>query len=470
MANSTQNVLFLTNCELGQCNVAIAVAEEFILRDKFTVHIASFRPLAELIEKINRKSASSKPAIFHEIYGPCMEDLAVRSGVGLITHKPGVLGTIEGFQKVNRAMSSWTPQEYKRASERCVDILKEVQPDVIVLDPILHVGLEACRGFTSRLVVLWPVPLKDVVILNQPRAKALWQYPITGSGYSYPLSWTMILPNIYLLLRAALLMSIRHSPSVETRQVNESSGRTPFPLKSAYEGESLHLTPAFPEMDFPLSVPTNVISCGPILRQHLPLSEVDPGMEEWLKRPTILISLGSHVRPTEAIALQMAKGIQLVLNKHTDIQVLWKLRYDWRDSVAFQDTLGTFIDSSLVMIVDWIEAGIAALLETGKISIYVHHGGANSYFEACKFGVPQVVLPQWLDTYDCATRVEWLEIGAHGSQNTAPGIEANEFSDAINKVLYSSKIRSQAGIIKELCKTTEGRVFAHDQISRFAFR
>ncbi|KAJ5256688.1 hypothetical protein N7478_012792 [Penicillium angulare] len=193
-------------------------------------------------------------------------------------------------------------------------------------------------------------------------------------------------------------------------------------------------------------------------------------MEAWLKSPSILISLGSHVRPTEAIALQMAKGIQLLLNKHTDIQVLWKLRYDWKDSVAFRDILGTFIDSSLVMIFDWIEAEIAALLETGKISVYVHHGGANSYFEACKFGVPQVVLPQWLDTYDCATRVEWLQIGAHGSQNAAPGIEANEFSGAISKALYSSNIRSNADTIKELCKTTEGRVFAHDQIARFALR
>ncbi|KAJ5256687.1 hypothetical protein N7478_012791 [Penicillium angulare] len=178
MASPTQNVLFLTNCELGQCNIAIAVAEEFILSDKFTVHIASFRPLAAFIEKLNRKAPSSKPATFHEIHGPCMEDLAVRSNVGLITHKPGVLGTIEGFQKVNRVMSSWTPQEYRRAFERCVDILKEVQPVVIVLDPILHVGLEACQGFTSQLVVLWPVPLKDIVILSQPCARALWQYPI----------------------------------------------------------------------------------------------------------------------------------------------------------------------------------------------------------------------------------------------------------------------------------------------------
>lgn len=37
------------------------------------------------------------------------------------------------------------------------------------------------------------------------------------------------------------------------------------------------------------------------------------------------------------------------------------------------------------MIVPWIQAEIISVLETGKIAVYVHHGGANSYFEACKY-------------------------------------------------------------------------------------
>lgn len=160
-----------------------------------------------------------------------------------------------------------------------------------------------------------------------------------GSGYSYPLPWTSILPNMYLVLRAAISMGTRNPPQRQTSVIKEKE-KSPFPLKGAYSKESLQLTPAFPQMDFPLHIPPNVISCGPILRRHLSLSEVDPEMQAWLKQRTILISLGSHVRPSEIVALEMAKAIRVVLNKHTQFQVLWKLRYDWQESVSFRKILG----------------------------------------------------------------------------------------------------------------------------------
>ncbi|KAJ5718684.1 hypothetical protein N7488_004330 [Penicillium malachiteum] len=473
MSSNQPNILFLTNSELGQANVSLAVAEEFLFQGEFRVHIASFKPLAASVEALNRRCPSIHSALFHEIDGPCMEDLAIRSHVGLIHHKPGVIGTAEGFQKVNRAMSSWKSSEYTRAYQRCLDILKVTQPGVAVLDPLLHVGLDACQHLTTRLVVLWPVPPKDIVILNQPNARVLWHYPMVGSGYSYPLPWTSILPNMYLVLRAAISMSTRNPPE-RPSSLNKEEGKSPFPLKNAYSKESLHLTPAFPQMDFPLHIPSNVICCGPILRRHSSLSEVDPEMQAWLKQKTILISLGSHVRPSETVAVEMAKAIRVVLNKHTQFQVLWKLRYDWQESAAFRKVLGTFIDEGSVMIVPWIQAEIISVLETGKIAVYVHHGGANSYFEACKYlfcarvGAPQVILPQWLDTYDCATRVEWLGIGVHGSRKSAPGIEATEFALAMDKVICDERIHLKSDAIRDLCKTTEGRILAYDKILEFA--
>lgn len=107
-----------------------------------------------------------------------MEDLAIRTNVGLIHHKPGIAGAVDGFQKVRTIMSSWTSSEYGRAYRSCVDIVNELKPAVVVVDPILHVGLNACRSVGSRVAVLWPVPLKDVVILNQPNAGFLWKYPM----------------------------------------------------------------------------------------------------------------------------------------------------------------------------------------------------------------------------------------------------------------------------------------------------
>ena len=80
----------------------------------------------------------------------------------------------------------------------------------------------------------------------------------------------------------------------------------------------------------------------------------------------------------------MAKAIRSVLNKHNDLKCLWKLRYEWESLVEFKEILDPFISSGSVMIVPWIQSDIMSVLETGWIVAYVHHGGANSYFEACK--------------------------------------------------------------------------------------
>ena len=138
-------------------------------------------------------------------------------------------------------------------------------------------------------------------------------------------------------------------------------------------------------MDFPLHIPDNVISCGPIYRKCPSLAESEPELDQWLRKPTILISLGSHVKPTETVAVQMAKGIKAALQECAGMQVLWKLQYDWAHSDEFQKFLGASITAGSVKVVSWIQSEIMAVLKTGSIAVYVHHGGANSYFEACKY-------------------------------------------------------------------------------------
>lgn len=178
MASPTRSVLFLTNSELGQCNVALAVAEEFLRHGDFNVHFASFHAAVPLIQELNTRVDTVYPVEFHEIWGPSMTDLAVRSMVGLLYHRPGMKGATEGFTKVSNAMSNWKPTEYARAYRSCLEIIEKVRPAVVVIDPILHLGLDACENITAQKVILWPVPIKDVVVLDQPKAGVLWKYPV----------------------------------------------------------------------------------------------------------------------------------------------------------------------------------------------------------------------------------------------------------------------------------------------------
>lgn len=214
--------------------------------------------------------------------------------------------------------------------------------------------------------------------------QSLTCYYSTGSGYPFPLPWKLILQNIYLVFRVIMTLAIGKSEPDELQDGKKPEGRSPFPLVNAYSKDYLNLTPAFKELDFPLHVPSNVISCGPIHQQCTPLSTSDPELEAWLTKPTVLISLGSHVRLSESIAVQMAKGVQAVITKRPELKVLWKLKYDWESSDEFQEVLGSSITTGSVKVVSWIQADIISVLETGRIATYVHHGGANSYFEACK--------------------------------------------------------------------------------------
>jgi UDP:flavonoid glycosyltransferase YjiC (YdhE family) len=80
-------------------------------------------------------------------------------------------------------------------------------------------------------------------------------------------------------------------------------------------------------------------------------------------------------------------------------------------------------------------------------------------------GVPQIVLPVWIDTYDFATRVEYLQIGVWGSRNAAPRVEAEELGIALVKVIDSDSSAAMAAKAKAIAPTKrEGREVATEKI------
>ena len=84
-------------------------------------------------------------------------------------------------------------------------------------------------------------------------------------------------------------------------------------------------------------------------------------------------------------------------------------------------------------------------------------------------GVPQVVLPVWMDTFDFARRAEILEIGRRGNQSTEYRIcTRKELGSALVDVLMGGRwsvYESRAKELAALCKLSGGgRVIAAKQI------
>lgn len=215
------------------------------------------------------------------------------------------------------------------------------------------------------------------------------------------------------------------------KAVREGLGlKTKFPLLSPWKEEHHYLIPATPECDFPFEkVPSNITACGPIMLESPPLSVADPELELWMQRaPTVLINLGTHFKYDDTVKREMSTAIQALLAHNTSVQVLWKLKSAKSDAGSdanvIENILSGAINTGRVRITSWLKAEPGKLVSSGSIICSVHHGGANSYFEAVAAGVPQIILPFWFDTFDFAQRVEILGIGQYGSRNSVPGVTA----------------------------------------------
>jgi hypothetical protein len=82
-------------------------------------------------------------------------------------------------------------------------------------------------------------------------------------------------------------------------------------------------------------------------------------------------------------------------------------------------------------------------------------------------GVPQVVLPVWMDCYDFGNRVELLKIGVYANKRAMPRWEQNELYEGLFRVLLSDEAEGFCGRAKALAKRypeNSGREKATDSI------
>jgi hypothetical protein len=83
-------------------------------------------------------------------------------------------------------------------------------------------------------------------------------------------------------------------------------------------------------------------------------------------------------------------------------------------------------------------------------------------------GVPQIILPCWLDTFEFANRVEYLGIGIYRSRTAAPRVEAGEVSRALMRVLGDGEealsMMQKAKQLAEISGRVGGRVKACEKI------
>ena len=190
--------------------------------------------------------------------------------------------------------------------------------------------------------------------------------------------------NIMMIFIFATSPSIRRD--IKFRKDHGLEGKPQWLVAHKFE----YICPSIPETDFPLVVPPSVKLCGPIVLDSIQVEEADPELFAWLNRgSTIYIAFGTHSVSSEDFIRGVLGG--LLVGLPSDVQVLWKLKKEslnWEttvEEVLSQHGELKMLKTGRLRIVDWIIPDPLSVIRHPNVKCFVHHGGANSYFEGCLY-------------------------------------------------------------------------------------
>ncbi|KAI1848036.1 hypothetical protein JX266_006149 [Neoarthrinium moseri] len=398
---------------------------------------------------------------------------------------PGIAGIKQLCKDIQFWVSPWSGDEHLALYQEINNLIGQVDPAVVVLDTLLRPAIDATRDRNWQHIIMSPNTVIDNFPMEQPWGGMFWKYPAMGSGLPFPVPWRKIPENIYLNIR--FIYSVLFMPDVKVkRDFLKSKGlKDPINFYALYRPDVPWLTQTLPEASRPVDmVPVNVTCTGPISLSLGTVAEQDKDLARWLANaPTVLINLGGGFMWLEPQAKVMAQAVANILRRNPKLQILWKFRTEEDGLKEYNVTVKPYSDDFKVEILPflengrlkmerWLVADPTSLLESGHIVASVHHGGTGCYHEATGVGVPQVILPQWLDLYNFAQMSEDLNIGAWGCRETSPQWTSDCLQDAILKVadggVASATMKKNAARLGKLAQSDPGRYVAAREIARIA--
>ncbi|ODA80786.1 hypothetical protein RJ55_03745 [Drechmeria coniospora] len=470
-----RRILMLTNAELGQANIFLAVSHELMRLDSsLKLHICSFAELSTSVESIKASSSdAAKGNIkFVPLEGPSWKEALFGRPEHEFEELSSIRPTVWNVAtaaKMTRIACPWRSDELCDLVKQIEQVMHDVGADLVVVDALFTPAVTVCYKRKPNWMVLSPNTYKEFVLALQPRRQYYWKYPPPRSTIPFPVPW-YYMPAVWYMVRK---MYLNHNDTwmtdhAKTMKELIDTDYADWAWISIAPPEGLQvLLASRPEIDFPFDVvPAHIIPCGPIVMPWPALRDSSDELAAWLARhPTVYVNLGTHATYEEGDAVELAGALRHVLDSASKqgkrLQVLWKLKkrgeYDVAGASPVSNALGQH--KECVRIVSWIEAAPISILASGHVVCSVNHGGANSYFDAVSAGVPQVILPVWGDTYDFAKRVEWLGIGKFGSAKNAPKCCSRELGPILEQVVLGSdamRMKRRAAELARICQDGGG--------------
>ena len=177
-------ILFLSNDDLGLANAMVATSYALLTKHSdLEIHYGTHRrfqsPLSNVNEAAHDNKALSKPVTAHIFHGKDYEDsiLELMTDPLEVYHKTG-WWNLEGFLRtLTLALQPVEPEQYLSTFKQCLALIEEIDPAVVVVEPLFSPGIDAVRMMRRREVMLSPSALQDTLGQFQPNGEVLWKYP-----------------------------------------------------------------------------------------------------------------------------------------------------------------------------------------------------------------------------------------------------------------------------------------------------
>lgn len=169
--------------------------------------------------------------------------------------------------------------------------------------------------------------------------------------------------------------------------------------------------------------------------------------ERWLDdaftlgHSVVFVNMGSMFIWSKEEFQQMLLAFEIVRN-HYGGNVRFLFKANLKDGHA-TSTL-TEKQSEYIRLSRWIEDQ-NAVYQHPALKVFIHHGGGNSFNEAVFFGIPQLIIGQWLDHHEYGFLVEKFGIGLRCKK--APLIHSRSISFCLLQILGSQwKFMKEASV------------------------
>ena len=183
-------VLFVTDNHHGLSNVHVATSFTLLeSRPDIEVHYASFPKLESEIRRVSKfgqaRNPAAKPIQWHALPGPNYIDCMLRSmgSYESVLIPPGARGIDRLRPLMEYAIDPWNPEEHYALFQAIQQVILEVDPNVVVTDPLVYAALEASRSLNRSTAIISPNDLGTLLSHKQPWLSMFWKYP------AYVLHW-----------------------------------------------------------------------------------------------------------------------------------------------------------------------------------------------------------------------------------------------------------------------------------------